>query len=87
MTPNDLMMLLQIHVYPYMDQITMINGSLGADCSKQRLLRNNLIECESRCQPRGERRTRSPYVVTERGKVHINRICNADFPVLVERWE
>jgi len=86
MPPGQIMLLIQIHCFVYVDQLTMLNGSPAAKKFTQRLMRDELICVDPRCSPYGEERERHPFNTTERGRFMIEKWCETPLPVLEERW-
>ena len=86
MPPGQIMLLLQIFVYVDMDDITQLNGSSSAVKFTTRLIDENLIEVDANESPPDESYVRCPFIVTERGRVLIEKICGTALPVLVETW-
>jgi len=85
MPPGQIMMLIQLHCFVYVDQVTVMNGSPAAKKFIQRLMRDELIDVDPRCAPK-ELRVRHPFITTERGRALINKWCETQLPVLEENW-
>lgn len=87
MSPMEIVILIQIHCFVYVDQLTMLNDSPAATKAIKRMLRENLICIEDEPDnTRAHRRVRHPYNTTPRGRAHMEKLCNTPFPVLVETW-
>ncbi len=81
MPPGMINMLLEINMFPYREQCVSFNGSPFASESVSTLLRAELIETDPRIQPASETRDRTGWRTTEKGKVHIDKMCNMQLPV------
>ena len=81
MPPGMLIMLLELHVFPYRDQCGSLNGSPAEQNWLARLLAAELIEIDSRRRPLSEMCRPTGYHTTERGKVYIDKLGNLPLPV------
>ena len=85
MPPGCLMMLLELHVFPYRDQCGSLNGSPAETNWLQMLLRADLIMLDPRSPPASDKESRTGYQTTEKGKVHIDKLCRLDLPI--QEWK
>lgn len=86
MSPMEIVILIQIHCFVFVDQLTMLNGSPAATKAIERMMRENLITQCPTDNTRVHLRERHPYNTTPRGRAHMEKLCNTPFPVLVETW-
>ena len=82
LTPMGVVILLQIHIFPYAAQQDMINDSVASDDMLKVLFRGGLICPEPRTPPKGIdiHGPRSEWNTTEKGRVHIQKLCALEFP-------
>ena len=84
-SPMQIMMLLEIHYFVYVDQLHMLNDSPASETFMKRLLDAELIEIDPQSGP-DEIRVRHPFKTTARGHAMIEKWCNTPLPVLEEKW-
>lgn len=90
MVPGQIELLIQIHVFPFMDQLTQLNGSPAASEWIQMFIHEDLIESDPDFNPDFNPATAgrlySPYETTPRGRALIEKWCKTPLPVLEEKW-